>query len=247
MELKEHQESLLRLLLNENTSNSSFDWMSGSMWAIFDQHLDSIRSEVLRIYPVVQKTLGKEEFEKVLLGFSAVYRPTSADVREISEEFFKFFSRHPRAIEIPVLLGIAKLELQREQVRLAPEMNSMGFELLIQKLADPKRATLSPQPHVRVASFSHPVFTLWQWSKSCADSAGEDECARLPIAEYEESVLSFRKGSLIETRKITVSEARFVKELSAGKTLEQIESSFGKINQKFVEELITQSLLVMDS
>ena len=221
--------------------------MSGSMWAIFDQHLESVRSEILRIFPVVQKTLSKEEFEKVLLSFSSVYRPTSADVREISEEFFKFFSRHPRAIEIPVLLGIAKLELQREQARLAPELNSMGFEVLIQRLADPTKATLSPQPHVRVASFLHPVFTLWQWSKSCSESSREEECARLPITEYEESVLSFRKGMLIESRKISTTEVHFMKELSAGKTLEQIENSIGKINQKFVEELIAESLLVMDS
>lgn len=246
MELKDHQESLLRILLRETEQHSNHELTSGSVDCIMDQHCREVRAQVVRVFPVFQKTIGEVDFEKLLIEFFAHYRPLSADLREVSQEFFDFFGKHPLARDIPVLLGMAKLELRREQARLAPHVGALNVDGLLHKLSCPVTSTLSLQAHVQVSTFEHPVYTLWQWAKLCSDSATSDECAHVPIQEYAESVLSFSRGAVVETRKISRSEANFLRDSRAGKTLAQIEGSLGKIDRSFIEALIADELLMVD-
>lgn len=246
MELKDHQESLLRILLRETEQNSAQELLLGSIDSIFDQHCREVHRQVVRVFPVFKKTIGEADFEKILLEFFARYRPLSADLREVAPEFFSFFAKHSLAADIPILLGMAKLELRREQARLLPHFKALSVEALFDKLAQPALSTLSLQPHVQVSTFEHPVFTVWKWAQLCTESATNDECSRLPIEEYAESVVSYSKGENVETRKITRVEANFLRDLRAGKTLAQIEASLGKIDQSFIESLIADELLGVD-
>lgn len=123
---------------------------------------------------------------------------------------------------------MAKLRLEREEARLLPSTTELSVEELLQKFVHADEATLSLQPHVQVSSFELPVWTLWQWAISCQQSnatvnecdvaEAEQSCARLPIQEYQESLMSYRCEGTVRTVKIW-RDGEFFKSAASGEAI----------------------------
>jgi hypothetical protein len=246
MDLKSQQELMLRYLFEEGTDSDDTQSELASLGLLKGDHEQSISSKLLEVYPVLARTVGLEDFSVLNIQFMKQYRPTSSDLADCSLSFYEFFKTHEIINEIPMLLDLARLELRRIQSAQAPSLAALSLDVLLQQGDGLDSITLSLQPHVFVSQFHHPVYTIWLWALAC-DGQDDEACSRLPIQEYAESVLTFRSGSHIVTRKISREASVFLKEFKAGKTLAAVEASHDyKEGRELLEYMIRQRLLVAD-
>lgn len=250
MEIKAQQEFLLNQLIKEESDKLHSEHFSGSLRELSKIHKGLVEEELARIFSVTFQILEKIDSQKLMTEFLKSYVPTSASLLEIPMSFFDFLKHHSLSSDIPLLSAMAKLELRREEARFIPSSKELSVEELLQKFAKSEVATLSLQAHVQVSTFELPVWTLWQWSKFCRDkeldASEQGECERLPIEEYQESVMSYRCNDEVRTVKVSRDEANFLRAMRAGKTIAELETQFGKGHRSFLETLLADGLLKID-
>jgi hypothetical protein len=188
-----------------------------------DIYRNTITATLLRAlqlsYPAVRRVVGPAFFDFMGQDFILERPPCSGDLNDYGAEFPEFLTRFKPAAVLSYLPDVAWLEWAVNLALHAPQAKRLDIQRLAAvRLVDHARLRLVPDPSVSLLGVSCPADSVWR-----AVLEGDDiSLAAIDLAAGPVWLIVQRLPNGIDVTQLEWPEWRFVRDLCAGRTLDEI-------------------------
>jgi putative DNA-binding protein len=117
-------------------------------------------------YPVVRRRVGDDYFRQLAAHYRMKHPSRSGDLHAAGGEFAGFLEGYLEA-DYAWLADLARLEWSRAECSIAAELPAVGAETLSRFAPEQLEGLgFTLQPALRLHSFSHPIFSVWEANQS---------------------------------------------------------------------------------
>jgi hypothetical protein len=197
--------------------------------------LQNLINALKTTYPAVLAEVEEQDFNLLARQYIKTYKPTSGDLNDYGGHMDELiFSRHDN---IP-LAELAKLEWLYHLVFFAEDAKAMDVTSLANIPAESyEQLKFSLHPSVRLMKSPYPVYQIWKSHKD--NELFNDE------EEDSYNYLIYRKGFLLQTIQLPLSDFIFISSLKKGDALYEAYLASSQEDEAF-DLMVTIHKLVMD-
>lgn len=176
-------------------------------------------------FPVVQRLVGVDYFEQLVLAFLACHPSTSGDLHHVGAPFASFLSKQFAGTDYPYLPDVARLEWAYQECLIAEKSDPLHPQSLRDVPADVYGSLrFSLRPACRLVHSRFPVLRIWE--------VNQPENASVELVDLStgpDFLLLIRNSCRMNVRRIEEADYRLLADFAAGKSLEEaLELSLGR-------------------